>query len=876
MTPTEIGRDESSSSRFIDYSCSTDWEKNVLKIENFVRTLVLKGKDNDSEIFSVSDMRLMISLHCNKLARSTGSYISHMFNIEDRYILVSRPGNNWLDCTTSFRHSLFSALVTSIQSCAINSHGTVPPIFLTMSNEENIRESKIFDVMGYQIFKRPKSSIVVNYSTIYSDVEQSMNEYRYVDGLVKLFECQLMNRYSADQIRKMHQSSNYFAQVTEISSTNPTLLLITKSDVAPTQSDSLSPASNISLVDSFWMSLLLSSNTAGNKVDNATPNSSMIEKGTQEGIKCTYLSVMLEYPAMKISSTVDNINFTTLVPSKQVPNCWSVNTTFNSPQTTDTTPLSSCIRRLLASFIVCKSCISAVTMASFSSNASGLGKNDVSTLFSSEKVFSVAMVLSEQSKRAVLDFCKSSSSEASLEVHHANYLLTNLFYGDDDESCRSPESGIPIPILSDRSPNRFIDSITKNLIEECANSNIELLSMYAISSGGIQGGMVMSASLWTKFVSVLRSRWEMKGEEGGEPSLPRVYRTTSDERNSVPSSLNDAKKKNVCSSLLLCDRLLWDDILPRDLSNSIIDKSLSILGQKLQALQFCILAKTESTICNAPGEGFPVQLQRRLPMTGDDIAQKQYILEKLRALKPSKWGRRVPCSSSPLDVINCVESEAISVGMKEDDINGGFRLNEEDRRMEGVLDTSSYSVNEEIDDIDQEGDDKIETTKSIQLHCWQIEMDIIISDMRAWKAAVQPPLNHCEDSGSDFDDFYTWYMSFLEWSIYDGIDNGSTEMRLIWSELWRHCTPCPALEQKPFFNAEAEAEKILGFADNLSPQQLASELLVAAIAAVPLMLWAKVITRIIETTLRIQFILNFVKFIPTCEECCEIFYFVCI
>jgi hypothetical protein len=43
------------------------------------------------------------------------------------------------------------------------------------------------------------------------------------------------------------------------------------------------------------------------------------------------------------------------------------------------TPLSSCIRRLLASFIVCKSCISAVTMASFSSNASGSGKNDVST-----------------------------------------------------------------------------------------------------------------------------------------------------------------------------------------------------------------------------------------------------------------------------------------------------------------------------------------------------------------------------------------------------------------------------------------------------------------------------------------------------------------
>jgi hypothetical protein len=340
----------------------------------------------------------------------------------------------------------------------------------------------------------------------------------------------------------------------------------------------------------------------------------------------------------------------------------------------------------------------------------------------------------------------------------------------------------------------------------------------------------------------------MKGEEGGEPSLPRVYRTTSDERDSVPSSLHESKKKDVCSPLLLCDRLLWDDILPRGLNDSIIDPSLSILGQKLQALQFCILAKTESTVCNAPGEGSPVQLQRRLLMTGDDIAQKQYILEKLRALKPSKWGRRVPCSSSPLDVINNVESEEMRVEIKEDDMNDNLRLNEDDRHMEGVLDTSSFSVNEEIDDIDQEGDDKIETTKSTQLHCWQIEMDIVISDMRAWKAAVQPP----EESCGGFDDFYAWYMSFLEGNVSDGIDDGSTERRLVWSELWKHCIPCPAIEQKPLFNAEAEAEKILGFADNLSPPQLASELLVAAIAAVPLMLWAKVMITIkknIENTI---------------------------
>jgi hypothetical protein len=186
MNPTEIGRNESSSSRFIDYSCSTDWEKNVLKIENLIRALLLKNKDNASEIFSILDMKLKISLHCNGLTTSTGSYLSHLFDIDDRCILVSRPGNSWLDCTSSVRQSLFSALVTSIQSysVAINSHSkvfsSVPPIFLTMSNEENIRDSKIYDVMGYQIFKRPNSSIVVNYSTIYSEIDQFIYDYRTV------------------------------------------------------------------------------------------------------------------------------------------------------------------------------------------------------------------------------------------------------------------------------------------------------------------------------------------------------------------------------------------------------------------------------------------------------------------------------------------------------------------------------------------------------------------------------------------------------------------------------------------------------------------------------------------------------------------------
>jgi hypothetical protein len=189
----------------------------------------------------------------------------------------------------------------------------------------------------------------------------------------------------------------------------------------------------------------------------------------------------------------------------------------------------------------------------------------------------------------------------------------------------------------------------------------------------------------------------------------------------------------------------------------------------------------------------------------------------------------VPCSSSPLDVVNCVGGEDMGVEMRERKMEDSLRIH-----VEGVLDVSSSTVNEEIDDIDQEvyiyvcmyififllicvyiyiyiyvytyiyvctytyiyiyvyikGDDKIETSKSTQLHCWQIEMDVVISDMRAWKAALQPPL---DDVCGGFDDFYFWYMTFLEGNM--DIESGSVaeERRGIWFELWKHCTPCPAV-----------------------------------------------------------------------------------
>ena len=85
--------------------------------------------------------------------------------------------------------------------------------------------------------------------------------------------------------------------------------------------------------------------------------------GTEHQIAYVTLSAELQYPPMKLIAVVDNENYTTLVPARQSPFCWSICVTFphffEKENVRESTPLNvtigSNIRQLMAFFIHSKS-----------------------------------------------------------------------------------------------------------------------------------------------------------------------------------------------------------------------------------------------------------------------------------------------------------------------------------------------------------------------------------------------------------------------------------------------------------------------------------------------------------------------------------------
>jgi len=89
----------------------------------------------------------------------------------------------------------------------------------------------------------------------------------------------------------------------------------------------------------------------------------------------------------------------------------------------------------------------------------------------------------------------------------------------------------------------------------------------------------------------------------------------------------------------------------------------------------------------------------------------------------------------------------------------------------------------------------------------------LISDMRAFKAAYPD---------NDFLSFSEWYnLESMEGVGFEQLDY-----------LFEKLDPCPAEKQKPLFNAEAEAEKVLAFLESITVVQFAAELLVASLSTV--------------------------------------------
>ena len=353
------GVEKNAAGRFVDFTCSTDWEKAVLHVENFIRSVMRRKKNNNSELLKFGGTKLKISHHSNIPVGDRTSRFPSLFDIDSSYIIVSRPGNNWLDCTTSQRHTLFSVLVTALQSCSesvndgISSSGSsnrVPPIFFTMANEDAILQcSRVLDIMGYQIYKTDNGSIIVNYKSINQNnilLEEGQEEFRHIDSLSQLFLKELRIYHS--NIDTTEMAGNIVVQAAEQSSMKiqSDTKLISKDNLL-----SLSP-------DKSYAFPSLPTLIEKIKLLNGYSMS-----GTEHQIAYVTLSAELQYPPMKLIAVVDNENYTTLVPARQSPFCWSICVTFphffEKENLKESTPLNvtigSNIRQLMAFFIHSKS-----------------------------------------------------------------------------------------------------------------------------------------------------------------------------------------------------------------------------------------------------------------------------------------------------------------------------------------------------------------------------------------------------------------------------------------------------------------------------------------------------------------------------------------
>ena len=281
----------------------------------------------------------------------------------------------------------------------------------------------------------------------------------------------------------------------------------------------------------------------------------------------------------------------------------------------------------------------------------------------------------------------------------------------------------------------------------------------------------------------------------------------------------------------LRSQLMWEDVLTRkNLLNNyhrskVVDLSLSILSQKLTYLQFCIAVKDENILYNPYGDS--LFLQRRLPLTADAIAQRKYILEKLKPVSTDTDSvlRVISplCASTSDDFQDSREGEVeVEVEVKGEinisglqavvsspaetnhgaSDNGGqmeVELEVGDKEKVGVKEEVEGELNKELsklavvtsNDLEQATTTNTNTTtisitdtdldgeaalRSL-IQYWKIEYDVVISDMRAWK---EENITEGADfqSESSFDEFVEWYTGRdVESGEGDGYSGGDRDGR---------------------------------------------------------------------------------------------------
>eukprot|EP01036_Dinobryon_divergens_P024347 gene24346-32789_t len=800
-SPLVHGVETNAASRFIDHTQATPWESLVSDIEKGIKVLqkrsVYTMNQATIEIFFLTlpfSLRKIKndSFPSSSLRRLSDGFdlyepnwLSKTFDINGWYLLFQFASTETHKYPTALQATVFSAFMTALRSI----EAVEIPVFFTYAYATEILALR--DVIGFATGANKKLTSVQD-STIpchfkyESTVSKRLNSKHFLyffDGLRKVYESKLSDVFGDYQIENyLKENSHALCKDMYLYSECELAWLYR---IPPSANPKLHTTEKNNYFSSEMVKAVLK----------------FVEHSNSLGISSILIEV--QYREQKQVSIIDNLNYTTLIPSKQLPSSWRAafnfdNKTFLERRSMSLNALksdqsdssgrvveeddlgkalwmSTCIRRLLVLFILSQcgkdGCMAAAAFDDpktpsenlLDSNMMNQVKEVLSTVTKEllvEGLNDSKMSNSTLSPTSPSDLSRHSSAEVEDSATVMKDSLGDLSAGSivgskfqslqflfNTTSKRKDSSG-PIFIFEHMGSLLpiGIDAAYSNVVSRSEMGN--WMSVFAILCGCVPYGAKEITHYWFEVVRKLHESWS----EGV------LFRKINWQKGS-PETSNGPDD----SSMPVYKQSLWIDALARKQNEGVFvtvpDCAESIILQKMQMIHFCTVMKEEDPFVRlvrpaeeAMNDDITIpELCRRLPLTEDKVAIHEHVTKKISNADVSRSSDQVQYSQ--------------------------LRL--------------------------------------------QIQIPSLVSDMRAFKEA-----NPTLPAETGLRSFCGWY-GLLEVSPTEYSD-----MLPALESLWNSCEGVSCRDQKPLFHAENEAEKSLEYLESVTLSALSCELLSSGMRAI--------------------------------------------
>jgi hypothetical protein len=734
------------------------------------------------------------------------------FDVVDFFLLTGLSRR--YAASPSQRQTLLSALCSSIHSsgCLNVPAFFLPVDFVSANSAAFLADIKGYEVRAVEVNVDEHIRCVLMYETSVLDGIDSHNELLYLDGLLKHFDHKLFS-LSVGSV-SAHDTVCSTTEVFHYSHDGSSLSQRTQ---PPTK-----------------YPLLTNSELKGSGVSGGGYTYSHFNYLTQlwclfpdyvpSSAATSELEIRIRYPDLRQGAFMDNERYTTLQPSKQEACHWSVRAAFKPLHKVATkrmaidgqlhmssSTVASCLRRLLSFFTYSHCCCpSDVTMTAL-------------------------LKLNKQSPDVKIRYV--DRAQAVIEASKATSKTMAIFdemFSKVARTTKAPEANKYMSLIfsqHNRWPTAYNGDLEGKEPSTLPASLGSLTELLGVAIGSLAVDMQSVAEMWSDCVLELRRHWEM------DLPLPAAWNPILakdiDESRLDLLEMNSLVPATLPAHFTMGDvaesawtRHLWNDCLSQknDKEGSLVtipDRAQSVLVQKLQYLNFCIIMKRESSFRFVSVERplrtvdaeartltagtSTIALLRRVPLTSDAAAQRKHLEAKFTS------GKSQSMTDNPLLRWQITHPALIS------DIRS-FKHKFPARTLEDFL--QWYTGDKEI----------LSISPPAVSPPGPISPQVSGYDSRATSptSLMSPVTPSSLGSPSPGLDSEAWRGAVTS---YD--EPMSSES---WPLLWGLCEPAAASNQRIMFRVETEAEKCIAYLEDLNARNLSVRLLHQAIIAAYVML----------------------------------------